>query len=119
MKFAFAIAFIILLPVCNAAAQKRMNAREAVKHVNDSVEICDYVSKFRQTPDSAILVLGKGRRENKLIVILKDSAYRLLKPRSSGYPVGAVLIVKGVIRSIKGRPYMVVSDTFDEILPVD
>jgi hypothetical protein len=133
MKLLLAAAFITLLSVCNAHAQKSLKhigANDAIHHFNESLSVGGLVRKFRVTPDSAVVLMGDRPRKTWVTVVLKDSAYRTIvdrrnriihNPRSHwhSYPVHAVLDVTGIIRNVNGRPYMVISDRVDEIINPD
>lgn len=130
MKLVYLIIICILLAVFKAGAQKRIAANQAVDNFNEFVDVSATVKKFRQMKDSAILMMGERPRRTWLMVILKDSAFHKLtdilddqvsgkpKLRWRGYPIHAMLNVKGIVRNLNGRAYIVVNDTFEEFISI-
>ena len=102
----------------NGFAQSNLSAKEATKHINEHVKVQDVVTRIRKGSDSTFLTFGKGRRKNKLIIILTNTANKQMEPLPSGYPVNFSFVFEGIVRDYKGRPSITVSDNYWDVVVV-
>jgi hypothetical protein len=110
----------MILAACKASEQfgYGVPAKDAVKHVGDSVKVEDVVTKMKQGTDSTFLEIGNGTKRNRLVVILIGDGNKQFQPRASGYPINHRINVIGVVSLYKGRPCVLLTHIYNDIVIV-
>ena len=101
-----------------ASAQYGMPAREAVIHLNDSIQVSDKVIKMKIKKDTTFLEIGIGTKKHRLLVVLVANANKEFEPLSSGYPIGFYISLHGVVKIYKNRPCIILTEIYDDVVIV-
>lgn len=110
MKKLNLIPFLLLaLPFC-AFAQKRIAAKNAVKHIGENVTICDKVFDGKLSANAVVLAVA-GDEPNQLLTVIIPAADR---KKFKGHPEtdykGKDIMITGKLLLYKNKPGIVVSD---------
>jgi DNA/RNA endonuclease YhcR with UshA esterase domain len=110
MKNIFALCLVVF--AFSASAQTKIAATDALKHLSDSVTVCDQVYSARMSihSDSSFLYLG-GAWPNQLITVAMSSRTRSkFASNPEDYYQGRQICVSGRVTAFQGKPMIVVTD---------
>lgn len=112
MKKIVLFASVIALFTLKASAQTTIPAKDAAKHINEKVTVCDKIwsTKLLDASNMTFLDMG-GYHPNQLLTILIKSEDR---SKFKGKPEedfkGRQVCVTGTIIDFKGKPEIIVTD---------
>jgi DNA/RNA endonuclease YhcR with UshA esterase domain len=115
MKKNIIITAFISLMTYSASAQTRIAAKDAAKHLNETVTIADkvYSTKLIENTNMVLLDLG-GRQPNQfLTVVIKGEDRAKFNGKPEEYYKGREVTVTGKLISYHGKPEIVVSSPDD------
>jgi micrococcal nuclease len=98
-----------------AAAQTKIPAKEASKHIGQTIMICDkvYGTKFFDNSGMTLLDLGGNHPNQYLTVVINKADHSKFKNKPEDYFKGTRVCVTGKIIDYHGEPEIVVTDPKD------
>src|SRR6185312_3325777 len=108
------IAFITLIGNL-ALAQTKIPAKEAAKHVGETVMVCDKVfgTKFFENNGITLLDLGGNHPNQYLTIVINKEDRSKFANKPEDYFKGVNVCVTGKIIDYKGKPEIIVTDPKD------
>jgi len=108
------VAFITLVGSL-ASAQTKISAKEASKHIGETIMICDkvYGTKFFDNSGMTLLDLGGNHPNEYLTIVINKEDRDKFKNKPEEYFKGANVCVTGKIIDYKGKPEIIVTDPKD------
>jgi micrococcal nuclease len=121
MKFFTVLAAIIALFVFPAAAQTRIPAKDAAKHLNETVTISDkvYSTKLIDNTGMVLLDLGGEHPNQYLTLVIKGEDRAKFTSKPDEYYKGRSVTVTGKLIDYHGKPEIVVDSPDDLKLTPD
>lgn len=111
------IIFIVFTLVLgySASAQTKIPAKDAAKHLNETLMVCDkvYGTKLIEASGMVLMDLGGAHPNQLLTVVIKGEDRGKFKDKPEEYFKGREICVTGKIIDYKGKPEIVVSDPAD------
>lgn len=111
------IAPILFLFFCSAAsAQEKIAAKDAAKHLNETVTIADkiYSTKLIENTNMVLLDMGGAHPDQYLTLVIKGEDRSKFKDKPEEYFKGREVIVTGKLIDYHGKPEIIV-DSPDEL----
>lgn len=111
MKKNFALIALILLIGYSVSAQSRIPAKDAAKHLNQTVTIADrvYSTKLIENTNMVLLDVGGEHPNQYLTVVIKGEDRSKFNSKPEEYYKGRDVTVTGKLIDYKGKPEIVVS----------
>ena len=111
MKTLF-VAIASLLISVNCLAQTRIEAKDAAKHLNEEVSICDKVfgGKFFTSSSLTLLDIGGNHPNEFLTVVIKAEDRKKFTSAPEDFYKGKNVCVTGKIIDFKGKPEIIITD---------
>lgn len=106
------ITVISILFFCTiASAQKKIAAKEASKHIGDTVTIADkiYSTKLIENTNMVLLDVGGEHPNQYLTVVIKGEDRSKFNNKPEEYYKGRNVRVTGILIDYKGKPEIIVS----------
>lgn len=93
-------------------AQTRISAKEASKHLNEDVTVCDKVFSGKFFPSSSLTLLDVGGyHPNELLtLVIKGEDKKKFKSAPDEYFRGKDVCITGKIIDFKGKPEIIITD---------
>jgi DNA/RNA endonuclease YhcR with UshA esterase domain len=115
MKRSYNLIAFIMLVAGLASAQTKIPAKEASKHLNETVMVCDkvYGTKFFDESGLTLLDLGGNHPNQCLTVVINKEDRSKFKDKPEDYFKGANVCVTGKIIDYHGKPEIAVTDPKD------
>jgi micrococcal nuclease len=112
MKKIILFATIIALFALKAAAQTTISAKDAAKHINEKVTVCDKVwsTKLLDGSNMTFLDMGGYHPNQLLTIVIKGENRSKFKGKPENDYKQKKICVTGTIINYKGKPEIVVSD---------
>lgn len=109
---------IIGLFALKASAQSTISAKDAAKHINEKVTVCDKIwsTKLLDASNMTFLDMGGYHPNQLLTIVIKGEDRGKFKDKPEDVYKGRVACVTGTIIDFKGKPEIVVTDP-DQIKP--
>jgi DNA/RNA endonuclease YhcR with UshA esterase domain len=106
---------IISLIAYSATAQTKIPAKDAAKHLNETVTISDkvYSTKLIENTNMVLLDLGGEHPNQYLTVVIRGEDRSKFNSRPEEYYKGREVIVTGKLIDYRGKPEIVVSSPDD------
>ncbi|HVW13480.1 MAG TPA: hypothetical protein VHB54_06660 [Mucilaginibacter sp.] len=103
------------LALLTAGAQTKIAAKDAAKHLNETVSICDkiYSSKLIENTGMVLLDMGGGHPNQYLTVVIKGDNKTKFHANPEEYYKGKGVCVTGKLIDYKGKPEIIVSSPDD------
>ena len=104
--------FIIASAAVKSFAQTSIPAKEAAKHINEKVTVCDtvYGGKFLESANITLIDMG-GNHPNELITLLiKGDDRKKFKDAPEVSLKHKLVCVTGQVIDYKGKPEIIVTD---------
>ena len=95
-----------------AFSQIKISAKDAYKHINEKVIICDkvYSTKFISTYDMTLLNLGGFFPHQSLTIVIKSRDRKKFQNNPESDFNSKAICVTGVIVEYKGKPEIIVRE---------
>ncbi|MBS1527007.1 MAG: hypothetical protein JST19_15235 [Bacteroidetes bacterium] len=105
----------IALGGLTASAQTKIAAKDAAKHLNQTVSICDkiYSSKLIENTGMVLLDMGDRHPNQYLTVVIKGEDKAKFHANAEEYYKGRDVCVTGKLIDYKGKPEIIVSSPDD------
>jgi micrococcal nuclease len=105
--------FIIAATGIKSYAQTSIAAKEAAKHINEKVVICDQVfgGKFLSGANITLVDVGGSHPNEALTLLIKGDDRKKFKVAPEEYFKGKKVCITGQVIDYKGKPEIVVTDT--------
>lgn len=102
----------ILLLSLNAIGQTRIAAKEAAKHLNEKVMVCDKVfgGKYLSNANITLVDMGGSHPNELLTLVIKGDDRKKFKNPPEEFFRGKKVCVTGQIIDYKGKPEIVITD---------
>lgn len=115
MKRSLILITFITLIAGIASAQTKIPAKEAAKHIGETVMVCDkvYGTKFFDNSGMTLLDLGGNHPNQYLTVMINKEDHGKFKDKPEDYFKGANVCVTGKIIDYHGKPEIIVTDPKD------
>ena len=112
MKHLFIITSFVALFAFKASAQTTIPAKDAAKHVGETVTICDkvYSTKLLTSSNITFLDLGAAHPDQELTLVIKGEDRSKFKGQPEVDYKDKNICVTGTIIDFKGKPEIVVTD---------
>jgi DNA/RNA endonuclease YhcR with UshA esterase domain len=112
MKKIILLASIIALFTLRASAQTTIPAKDAAKHINEKVTICDKIwsTKLLDGSNMTFLDMGGYHPNQLLTIVIKGEDRGKFKGKPEDDYKGRAVCVTGTIIDFKGKPEIVVTD---------
>jgi DNA/RNA endonuclease YhcR with UshA esterase domain len=109
--------FILLIAMAGlkASAQTKIAAKEAAKHLNENVSICDkiYSTKLIENTGMVLLDMGDAHPDQYLTVVIKGEDKSKFNAKPEEYYKGKDVCVTGKLIDYKGKPEIIVTSPDD------
>jgi micrococcal nuclease len=101
-----------------ASAQTKIAAKDALKHLNETVQISDkvYSTKLIGGSDMVLLDVGGAHPNQYLTVVIRGEDRAKFNAKPEEYYKGRDVIVTGKLIDYKGKPEIIVSSS-DQLKP--
>jgi micrococcal nuclease len=115
MKRSLILITFITLIAGVASAQSKIPAKEAAKHIGETVMVCDkvYGTKFFDNSGMTLLDLGGNHPNQYLTVVINKEDRGKFKDKPEDYFKGTNVCVTGKIIDYHGKPEIIVNDPKD------
>lgn len=112
MKKTVLLSIISLLISSIGFAQTRISAKEASKHLNEEVTVCDKVFSGKFFPSSSLTLLDVGGfHPNELLtLVIKGEDKKKFKSAPDELYKGKNVCITGKIIDFKGKPEIMITD---------
>ena len=104
---------ILFISLCGlmASAQTKIAAKDAAKHLNDSVTICDkiYSTKLIENTGMVLLDVGDSHPDQYLTIVIKGEDKTKFPANPEDYYKGRDVCVTGKLIDYKGKPEIIVT----------
>ncbi|RKR81176.1 hypothetical protein BDD43_1320 [Mucilaginibacter gracilis] len=109
------LAFILLIGFASVKtyAQTTIDAKDAAKHIGESVTINDkiYGGKFLAGPGLTLLDIGGAHPNETLVLLIKGDDRKKFTGNPEDTFKGKAVTVTGTIIDYKGKPEIVITET--------
>jgi hypothetical protein len=111
MKNLFITTLSILLFCSVASAQTKIAAKDASKHIGDTVTISDkiYSTKLIENTNMVLLDMGGSHPDQLLTIVIKGEDRSKFDNKPEEYYKGRNVRVTGILIDYKGKPEIIVS----------
>jgi micrococcal nuclease len=111
MKKLLALTVLAVLFTCKVSAQTRVSAKNAAKHIGETVKISDKVfsGKRVKTTNATLLNIGGDAPNQELILIIPAAARGKFKGKPEIDYTGKDIIVTGKLITYKGKPGIIIT----------
>ena len=106
------LSFALLLAALNTFAQTKITAKDAAKHLNENVMVCDQVfgGKYLDGASLTLIDVGGSHPNELLTLIIKgDDRKKFTAPPEEAFK-GKKVCITGQIIDYKGKPEIVITD---------
>jgi DNA/RNA endonuclease YhcR with UshA esterase domain len=102
----------ILFTCLNAFGQTKITAKEASKHLNEKVMVCDQIfgGKYLDHSDITLIDVGGSHPNELLTLIIKGADRKKFKTAPEDTFKGKKVCITGQIIDYKGKPEIVITD---------
>ncbi|MFI5162587.1 MAG: hypothetical protein ACHQHN_15015 [Sphingobacteriales bacterium] len=111
MKNLFIAALSILMFCSIASAQTKIAAKDASKHIGDTVTISDkiYSTKLIENTNMVLLDMGGSHPKQLLTIVIKGEDRNKFSNKPEEYYKGRNVNVTGVLINYNGKPEIIIS----------
>ncbi|MGN6640866.1 MAG: hypothetical protein ACTHJ8_18290 [Mucilaginibacter sp.] len=111
MKKIVLLSAFVALFAFTASAQTRISAKDASKHLNETVTICDkiYSTKLIENSNMVLLDVGGSHPNQYLTIVIKGEDRSKFNDKPEEYFKGHDVCVTGKLIDYKGKPEIIVS----------
>ncbi|MFB9843648.1 hypothetical protein [Mucilaginibacter ginsenosidivorans] len=115
MKRCAIFSLFIVLAIYSASAQTKIRAKDAAKHIGETVTITDkiYGTKLFENTNMTLLDMGGSHPNQYLTIVINGADRPKFKDKPEDYYKGANVSVTGKIIDYKGKPEIIVTDPAD------
>jgi DNA/RNA endonuclease YhcR with UshA esterase domain len=105
--------FVLAVTTIKSYAQISITAKEAAKHINEKVVICDQVfgGKFLSGSNITLVDVGGNHPNEALTLLIKGDDRKKFKVAPEEYFKGKKVCITGQVIDYKGKPEIVITDT--------
>jgi DNA/RNA endonuclease YhcR with UshA esterase domain len=111
-KITLFISIFTILAGTKAFSQTNITAKDAAKHLNEKVTVCDqaYGGKFLSGSNITLIDIGASHPEELLTLLIKGDDRKKFKNPPETDLKGKKICVTGQIIDYKGKPEIVITD---------
>jgi len=112
IKIKLFLSVVVLFVCLNSFAQTKITAKEASKHLNEKVMVCDQVfgGKYLSGADITLIDVGGSHPNELLTLVIKgDDRKKFTSPPEEAFK-GKKVCITGQIIDYKGKPEIVITD---------
>jgi DNA/RNA endonuclease YhcR with UshA esterase domain len=104
---------VIAVTTIKTYGQTSIAAKDAAKHINEKVVICDQVfgGKFLSGSNITLVDVGGSHPNKALTILIKGDDRKKFKVAPEEYFKGKKVCITGQVIDYKGKPEIVVTDT--------
>ena len=104
--------FFAVFAGANALGQTTITAKEAAKHLNEKVTICDqiYGGKFLSSSNLTLVDVGGSHPNEVLTLLIKGDDRKKFKVAPEDYFKGKKVCINGTVVDYKGKPEIAITD---------
>jgi DNA/RNA endonuclease YhcR with UshA esterase domain len=115
MKKLIVLTAFVSLMVYSASAQTKIAAKDATKHLNETVTISDkvYSTKLIENTNMVLLDLGGEHPNQYLTVVIKGEDRAKFNSKPEEYYKGREVTVTGKLIDYRGKPEIIVGSADD------
>jgi DNA/RNA endonuclease YhcR with UshA esterase domain len=112
MKLCLALLFCCILPFVNAFGQSIIAAKNASKHIGETVTVIEKIfAGSKPGADARIVLDAGGYQPNQLLtVIIPSTSRKKFSRKPEADYLGKDVAITGKVKLFQGRPTIVVSD---------
>ena len=112
MKIKFIFSVLILFVSLNAFSQTKITAKEASKHLNEKVMVCDkvYGGKYLSGANLTLIDVGGSHPNELLTLVIKGDDRKKFTSAPEESFKGKKVCVTGQIIEYKGKPEIMITD---------
>jgi micrococcal nuclease len=101
-----------VLASATAFGQTAITAKEAAKHINEKVTICDvvYGGKFLSSSNITLVDVGGSHPNEVLTLLIKGDDRKKFKTAPEDELKGKKVCITGTVVDYKGKPEIVITD---------
>lgn len=105
--------FLIAATTVQSYAQTSITAKDAAKHINEKVVVCDQVfgGKFLSGSNITLVDVGGSHPNEVLTLFIKGDDRKKFKIAPEEYFKGKKVCITGQVIDYKGKPEIVITDT--------
>jgi DNA/RNA endonuclease YhcR with UshA esterase domain len=105
--------FIVAVTTIKTYGQTSIAAKDAAKHINEKVVICDQVfgGKFLSGANITLVDVGGSHPNEALTLLIKGDDRKKFKVAPEEYFKGKKVCITGQVIDYKGKPEIVITDT--------
>ncbi|MDB5115090.1 MAG: hypothetical protein JWQ79_582 [Mucilaginibacter sp.] len=111
-KFILFTSLFIAIATANVFSQTTITAKEAAKHINEKVVVCDqvYGGKFLSGSNITLIDVGGSHPDELLTLIIKGDDRKKFKTEPEEALKGKKVCITGQLIDYKGKPEIVITD---------
>ena len=111
-KLPLFIGLFIMLTGAKALGQTTITVKEAAKHLNEKVIICDqiYGGKFLSSSNLTLVDVGGSHPNEVLTLLIKGDDRKKFKAAPEDYFKGKKVCITGTVVDYKGKPEIVITE---------
>jgi DNA/RNA endonuclease YhcR with UshA esterase domain len=104
---------VAAISVTRSSAQTNISAKDAAKHINEKVTVCDQVfgGKFLSGPNITLIDVGGSHPNELLTLFIKGDDRKKFKTPPEEAFKGKKVCVTGQVIDYKGKPEIIITDT--------
>jgi micrococcal nuclease len=112
IKIKLFLSTVILVSCLNVFGQTKVTAKEASKHLNEKVMVCDKVfgGKYLSNADITLIDVGGSHPNELLTLVIKGDDRKKFKTAPEETFKGKKVCVTGEIVNYKGKPEIIITD---------
>jgi DNA/RNA endonuclease YhcR with UshA esterase domain len=112
IKIKLFLSAAILFTCLHAFSQTKITAKEASKHLNEKVMVCDQIfgGKYLDHSDITLIDVGGSHPNELLTLIIKGADRKKFKTAPEDTFKGKKVCIIGQIIDYKGKPEIVITD---------
>jgi DNA/RNA endonuclease YhcR with UshA esterase domain len=112
-KIILLIAIFVAALAVTSSAQTSIQAKDAAKHLNEKVTICDkvYGGKFLSNANITLIDIGGAHPNELLTLAIKGDDRKKFKNAPDVAYKGKKVCITGQVIDYKGKPEIIITDT--------
>ncbi len=112
IKIKLFLSLVILFTCLNAFSQTKITAKEASKHLNEKVMVCDQVfgGKYLDHSNITLIDVGGNHPHELLTLVIRGNDRKKFKTAPEDTFKGKKVCITGKIVDYKGKPEIMITD---------
>lgn len=118
MKNLILVSFILIAFAVKGYSQTKIEAKDAAKHLNETVMVCDKIAggKYFDNSQTTLLDVGAPHPNETLTVVIKGDDRKKFEAAPDTYFLNKKVCITGKVIDYKGKPEIVVTEAAQLVL---